>query len=429
MQPATQTDDQRKRAQVSHEGSVADGGAECAGRIRRAQPSCDARPQSPAGGRCHSSRTSDDLLAAEPAGALGGIGRRRGQPGEGPDRGGADQRLPGRRDSAAPRRAARRRARHCRSRSRRCARTGRGRCASPASRRRAGGRPRRRGRRDRRGAAPVSPARGRKSGSCAALGEFVPRADREAIVAAIDAVADRRAKLERDHALVLDRQVRDAAPRVEPIGRGERRGRAGVETAPAGAAMVGLGRRRDRAPGSDRSRRETATSRIARETRLVCLPCQPIPACCASGFSMTGAVSTKSFKAPGHCPSIQCASAFSRRFKRVVVVAAARIDRDGAAIGRLQRRQRIVLGGVIDAEHDDGAGLGPQRLRVAAPLGGAGEPAHVAVIAAGDELGEPGARLGFEQRPRQSRPRRTLGRARSRIAARIGPAIAQPRPR
>ena len=32
-----------------------------------------------------------------------------------------------------------------------------------------------------------------------------------------------------------------------------------------------------------------------RETRLVCLPCQPIPAACASGFSMMGAVSTNTF--------------------------------------------------------------------------------------------------------------------------------------
>ena len=33
----------------------------------------------------------------------------------------------------------------------------------------------------------------------------------------------------------------------------------------------------------------------SRDTRLVCLPCQPMPAFCASGFSITGAVSTKTF--------------------------------------------------------------------------------------------------------------------------------------
>ena len=31
----------------------------------------------------------------------------------------------------------------------------------------------------------------------------------------------------------------------------------------------------------------------SRDRTLVCLPCQPSPAACASGFSITGAVSTK----------------------------------------------------------------------------------------------------------------------------------------
>ena len=113
---------------------------------------------------------------------------------------------------------------------------------------------------------------------------------------------------------------------------------------------------------------------------------------------MTGAVSTKTLSSPGQRAAIQRASAFSRFLSDVVIVAAARIDRDRAALAASARRQRIVLGRVIEAEHDDGARLGPQRLRVAAPLGGAGEPAHVAVIAAGEELGEIGARLGGETR-------------------------------
>ena len=53
----------------------------------------------------------------------------------------------------------------------------------------------------------------------AEAGEFVPRADGETIVAAIDAIAHRRAKLGRDMALVLDRQVGNAAARIETIGR------------------------------------------------------------------------------------------------------------------------------------------------------------------------------------------------------------------
>jgi len=65
----------------------------------------------------------------------------------------------------------------------------------------------------------------------------------------------------------------------------------------------------------DRSRRETATSRTRADTRLVCLPCQPSPACCASGFFHDRRrVSTNTFNSLGQRPAIQCADRFSRRF-------------------------------------------------------------------------------------------------------------------
>src|SRR5439155_2148514 len=68
--------------------------------------------------------------------------------------------------------------------------------------------------------------------------EFVPWTNRQAIVAAENAVADRRPQFMGDRPLMLDSQIRDAAPRVETIGSGEGIGRAGVETALTGAAMV-----------------------------------------------------------------------------------------------------------------------------------------------------------------------------------------------
>ena len=48
------------------------------------------------------------------------------------------------------------------------------------------------------------------------LGELVPRTNREAVVAAVDSVADRLAKLVRYRAFVLDRQIGNAAGRIEP---------------------------------------------------------------------------------------------------------------------------------------------------------------------------------------------------------------------
>jgi hypothetical protein len=48
-----------------------------------------------------------------------------------------------------------------------------------------------------------------------------------------------------------------------------------------------------------------------RLTRLVCLPCQPSPAASASGFSITGAVSTNTFNSHPASSTSQRASAFS----------------------------------------------------------------------------------------------------------------------
>src|SRR5262249_58238672 len=73
-------------------------------------------------------------------------------------------------------------------------------------------------------------------------GEVVRRARRKTIVAAEDAVADGGAQLARNRPLVLDREVGDAAARIEPIGRGERRRRADVETDMTSAAMIDLRR-------------------------------------------------------------------------------------------------------------------------------------------------------------------------------------------
>src|SRR5690606_6963201 len=54
------------------------------------------------------------------------------------------------------------------------------------------------------------------------LCEAVPRTGELAVVAAVDAVADRRAKRLRNRTLQLDRQVGDAAARVDAVRRDDR---------------------------------------------------------------------------------------------------------------------------------------------------------------------------------------------------------------
>src|SRR5687767_12327937 len=76
----------------------------------------------------------------------------------------------------------------------------------------------------------------------AELGEAVPRADKLAVVAAVDPVADERAQLLGDRAFVLDREVRDAAPGVELVGAADRLRGTDLDAALTGAAMVLLPR-------------------------------------------------------------------------------------------------------------------------------------------------------------------------------------------
>ena len=84
----------------------------------------------------------------------------------------------------------------------------------------------------------------------------------------------------------------------------------------------------------------------------------------------------------------------------IVIVAVARVDRNGAGLGALERRQRIGVGAVVEAEHDDAFGVAHQRPWIDPPLEGLGHPGHVAVRA----FGEPGGEI-------LARMRRRLGRS------------------
>src|SRR5882724_9029380 len=101
------------------------------------------------------------------------------------------------------------------------------------------------------------------------LRKSVPRADELAIVAAVDAVADQRAQLFGDRALVLDREVGDAAARVELVGADDGLRRADVDAAAAGAAML-LDRRIDgqRQVAVDLAEEEPGTRAVERERVL-----------------------------------------------------------------------------------------------------------------------------------------------------------------
>src|SRR5262249_6287532 len=93
-----------------------------------------------------------------------------------------------------------------------------------------------------------------KLGFAPHLREFVPGTYSEAIIAAVNAITDGLPKLACDRRVMLDRQERNAPPRVEPVGLGERRGRTNIEARAAGPTMIGLdGVRRKLERGEDRA--------------------------------------------------------------------------------------------------------------------------------------------------------------------------------
>src|SRR4030088_2890659 len=66
---------------------------------------------------------------------------------------------------------------------------------------------------------------------------------------------------------------------------------------------------------------------------------------------------------------------FQPRLDDLVIVVAARIDGNRAAVALLKDREWVVLiGSVIEPEHDDGSNLAPQDERIAAPFDGRLKP-------------------------------------------------------
>ena len=196
---------------------------------------------------------------------------------------------------------------------------------------------------------------------------------------------------------MLDRQIRDAAPRIELVGRRKRRCRTDLEAAPAGAAVIALGSIGfQREAQIDLAEKQPGAELPRDQIGVLALPAQP-GALGKRLFHYRRGIDEQLERARP-APFDPMCERLQPPLQDVVIIAAARVHRNDAAIAPLRQRQWVVLGSVIDAEHDDRACFGPQRLRIAAPRRSAGEPTHVAVIAARDEFAEPVARLGIEMR-------------------------------
>ena len=121
---------------------------------------------------------------------------------------------------------------------------------------------------------------------------------------------------------------------------------------------------------------------LSRETRLVCLPCQPAPALRQRLFHQRSGIdkhlhirAASRRELPGKL--------FKPALDHIVIVAPARIDRHIALVARRQIVHRVVVRAVIHRQHDGASGLRPhggragaarRRFRPATPCHPAGRP-------------------------------------------------------
>ena len=185
-----------------------------------------------------------------------------------------------------------------------------------------------------------------KVGQGAALGEFVPRADQLAVVAAVDAVADQRPQLERNRPGMLDGEVGDAATRIQPVRRDDGPRRADVDAGGATAAM-----RRDRLArlqgqvDINFAEKEHRPGFAVKQQCVLAAPALPASSgqFCLQHWSRVGEhAMTERFHLPGNF--------FTQRLQArpqdLVIVAAPRIDRHDAFGGPLQPTELDGLPGI-----------------------------------------------------------------------------------
>ncbi len=232
----------------------------------------------------------------------------------------------------------------------------------------------------------IAPVRGDELRLAADAREFVPGADRQAIVAAIDAVADAFPQFPGNRPLMLDRQIGDATARVQLIRRRKGAGRAGVEAGAADSAVVALGRVRPQVEiGEQRAEEKPGAEIAADEIGVLALPTE------ARGLRQRLLHHRRGvdehFDLAAGCSRQPRSQLLEPAFQHVVIVAMAGIDGDGAVARLGGGGEGIAVGRIIDADHHAGAGFGPKRARAGAAW--VLHPRHVAVTAQREPVSQP----------------------------------------
>jgi len=217
-----------------------------------------------------------------------------------------------------------------------------------------------------------------------AAGKFVPRTDRQTIVAAIDPVAQRLAEFQRDRILQLDSQVGNTAPRIEPVGHRKSGSRAGILASRAGTATVAARWVRFKFQrGIDRPEEQPRTMVAADQVGVFALPAEArrfaerlfhhrrrIDEDLHAGFTQPA------FFRFGHQPARQ---GLQRLLHGIVIVATLGIDRDPRPVRLISQGQGIAARSIAHPQGNHAARFAPQALGAAAVMGAAFHPFHAAV--------------------------------------------------
>ena len=191
------------------------------------------------------------------------------------------------------------------------------------------------------------------------IGELVPGADGQAVVAAVDAVAEEGAEIFLNLALMLDGQVGNAATRVQLVGAGEGIGRAGILTGAAGAAQVaarGIGR--EVHGRVDRAEKQPRAVVAADHVRMLALPADP-GRFTERLFHHRSRIDENLELAFGRTFDEPARQGLERLLHDIVIIAPLGIDRDTRLFRLRFQRKRIDVGRIAHAERDHASRFGP----------------------------------------------------------------------
>ena len=186
---------------------------------------------------------------------------------------------------------------------------------------------------------------------------------------------------------MLDGQVADAPPGIEPVRRRECVGRADVEATPAAAAMVSLRLvRRQGEVGQDLAQEQPGAQLARDEVGVLALPTQA--RLLRQRLLQDRGGVHEHLDLAGEPDGDPASQLLQAALEHIVVVAVARIDRDITPILRVESRQRVERRTIVQPTHDRGPRLRPHPFGRLPPLGLARQPAHGAVIARGQGRSE-----------------------------------------